>query len=157
MRQVHVKSVVWPCFLRGTKSAQRWYSHLNMKFQIARLDHIQIAAPPGCEAAAREFYGGLLGLREIPKPASLKSRGGCWFECGSQQLHTGVEPEFRPARKAHPAFAVTDLNDLRKTLLDRNIQVTEDSSLTGSHRLFVHDPWGNRLEFLESPSPDNSI
>ena len=157
MRQVHVKSVVCPCFSLGAKSAQRWYSFLNMKFQIARLDHIQIAAPPGCEAAAREFYGRLLGLREIPKPASLQSRGGCWFECGVQQLHIGVEPEFRPARKAHPAFAVTSLDDLRKTLLERNIQVTEDSSIPGTHRFFVYDPWGNRIEFLESPSLDESI
>jgi hypothetical protein len=123
-----------------------------MKFQIARLDHLQIAAPEGCESAAREFFGNLLGLREIPKPAALQSRGGCWFECGPQQLHIGVEKDFLPARKAHPAFAVTNLDDLRQALLSNNLQITDDTSIPGVRRFHAQDPWGNRLEFVESAS-----
>src|SRR5580700_5134071 len=76
---------------------------------IVRIDHVQLAAPMGCEVAAREFYGSILGLAEIDKPPSLRARGGCWFQCGAQQIHIGVEPDFRPAKKAHPAFAVSDL------------------------------------------------
>jgi len=127
-----------------------------MKFRIAHLDHVQLAAPEGCEAAAREFYGALLGLREIAKPESLQPRGGCWFECGPQQLHIGVELDFRPARKAHPAFVVNDLDDLRQALLARGIKIKEDTSIPGTRRFFAPDPWGNRLEFLESPPPKTS-
>jgi catechol 2,3-dioxygenase-like lactoylglutathione lyase family enzyme len=121
-----------------------------MKFRIARLDHIQLAAPEGCEAAAREFYGALLGLREIRKPKSLRSRSGCWFECGPQQIHIDVEPDFHPARKAHPAFVTSNLDELHQVLLARGVKVTDDASIPGSLRFFAEDPWGNRLEFLES-------
>jgi len=116
---------------------------------IARIDHVQLAAPTGCEDAAREFYGSILGLREIEKPPSLRAWGGCWFQCGDQQIHIGVETPFQPAKKAHPAFAVADLGKLRETLLARAVQIMEDDSLPGTHRFFAEDPWGNRLEFLE--------
>ena len=116
---------------------------------IARIDHVQLAAPKGCEAAAREFYGSILGLREIEKPDSLRARGGCWFQCGEQQIHIGVEPDFRPAKKAHPAFAVSDLGKLRESLTARAVKITDDSSLPDTCRFFAEDPWGNRLEFLE--------
>jgi catechol 2,3-dioxygenase-like lactoylglutathione lyase family enzyme len=116
---------------------------------LARIDHIQLAAPKGCEAAAREFYGLILGLREIEKPASLRGRGGCWFQCGDQQLHIGVEADFRAAKKAHPAFAVTDLAKLRESLAAHAVKITEDDALAGTQRFFAEDPWGNRLEFLE--------
>ena len=95
---------------------------------IARIDHVQLAAPTGCEAAAREIYGSILGLREIEKPPALRARGGCWFQCGDQQIHIGVEAPFKPAKKAHPAFAVADLGKLRETLLARAVQITEDDS-----------------------------
>jgi catechol 2,3-dioxygenase-like lactoylglutathione lyase family enzyme len=121
-----------------------------MKMRVSGLDHIQIAAPEGCEPAAREFYGSLLGLQELEKPEPLPSRGGCWFQCGTQQLHIGVEKDFRPAKKAHPAFAVGDLNDLRQALLAHGVKVTDDTSLPGTRRFFAEDPWGNRLEFLET-------
>jgi catechol 2,3-dioxygenase-like lactoylglutathione lyase family enzyme len=127
-----------------------------MKFRIAHLHHVQIAAPEGCEAAAREFYGALLGMREIRKPETLRARGGCWFECGAQQLHIGVERDFRPARKAHPAFVASDLDDLRQALLARGIKVTDDASVPGTRRFFAEDPWGNRLEFLEARPPNPS-
>lgn len=122
-----------------------------MKSRIAHLDHIQIAAPEGCEAAARDFYGALLGLLEIEKPESLRVRGGCWFQCGHQQLHIGVEKDFRPAKKAHPAFAASNLDGLRQALLARGINVADDDSIPGIRRFHTEDPWGNRLEFVESP------
>ena len=117
---------------------------------FARIDHIQLAAPKGCEDAARAFYGGLLGLREIEKPELLRGRGGCWFACGEQQIHIGVEAEFRPAKKAHPAFVVRDLVALREILIAHAVQIVDDHSLPGMRRFFAEDPWGNRLEFLEA-------
>jgi len=120
-----------------------------MKARITHLDHIQIAAPPGCEEAAKEFFGAILGLREIEKPEALRSRGGCWFECGSQQLHVGVEQDFRPAKKAHPAFVAADLDELRRELLARGCKVVEDASIPEARRFFTDDPWGNRLEIVE--------
>jgi catechol 2,3-dioxygenase-like lactoylglutathione lyase family enzyme len=119
-------------------------------FRIAHLDHLQIAAPEGCEDAAREFYGRLLGMSEIEKPSELRKRGGCWFQCGSQQLHIGVERTFQPARKAHPAFAVTNIDELRETLLAHGFVVIDDENLPGSQRFYSEDPWGNRIEFLET-------
>jgi len=115
---------------------------------VTRIDHIQIAAPAGCEEAAREFYGTVLGLKEIEKPEALRPRGGCWFECGDQQLHVGVEKNFRPAKKAHPAFVVADFDRLRKRLAKRGI-VLMDDTIPGTRRFYADDPWGNRLEFIE--------
>jgi catechol 2,3-dioxygenase-like lactoylglutathione lyase family enzyme len=119
---------------------------------VARIDHIQIAAPEGCESAARDFYGSVLGMKEIEKPAVLHARGGCWFECGSQQLHIGVERDFRAAKKAHPAFAVFHLDGLRETLQARGVTVIDDDNLPGARRFYAEDPWGNRLEFVEMPA-----
>jgi catechol 2,3-dioxygenase-like lactoylglutathione lyase family enzyme len=118
---------------------------------ILRIDHVQIAAPKGCEAAAREFYGGILKMREVEKPEALRGRGGCWFQCGEQQLHVGVESEFRAAKKAHPAFAVSDLAALRQKLTAGGARISEDDALPGVRRFYAEDPWGNRLEFLEGP------
>jgi catechol 2,3-dioxygenase-like lactoylglutathione lyase family enzyme len=130
---------------------QRWpdvsYSEVNAL--TSRIDHIQLSAPKGCERAAREFYGSILGLRELEKPASLRARGGCWFQCGDHQLHIGVESPFRPAKKAHPAFAVSDLDKLRESLLAHGVKIIDDDSLPGTRRFYAEDPWGNRLEFLE--------
>jgi len=121
----------------------------GMNSRVARIDHIQIAAPEGCESAARDFYGSVLGMKEIEKPPVLRARGGCWFECGSQQFHIGVERDFRPSRKAHPAFAVFDLNELREAMKARGVNVVEDDNLPGTRRFYAEDPWGNRLEFVE--------
>jgi catechol 2,3-dioxygenase-like lactoylglutathione lyase family enzyme len=120
-----------------------------MKFRVAHVDHVQIAAPEGCEAAAREFYGAVLGMKEIEKPSVLRARGGCWFQCGAQQLHLGVERDFRPAKKAHPAFAVFNLDELREALTRRGVAVADDDNLLDEHRFYAEDPWGNRLEFIE--------
>jgi catechol 2,3-dioxygenase-like lactoylglutathione lyase family enzyme len=121
----------------------------GMSSQVARIDHVQIAAPEGCEAAAREFYGAVLGMREIEKPPLLRARGGCWFECGAHQLHVGVERDFRPARKAHPAFTVFNLDELRETLIKRGVALVDDDALPNERRFYADDPWGNRLEFIE--------
>lgn len=120
-----------------------------MNARVLRIDHIQIAAPAGCEPAAREFYCSILGMKELEKPPVLRERGGCWFECGSQQLHIGVEKEFHPAKKAHPAFAVLDLDELRETLKTRGITAIDDDNFPGARRFYAEDPWGNRLEFIE--------
>ena len=117
---------------------------------VARIDHIQIAAPEGCESAAREFYGSLLGMKELEKPSVLRARGGCWFACGSQQVHIGVERNFQPARKAHSAFAVPDLDKLRERLNARGVPIVEDDNLPGTRRFYAEDPWGNRIEFVEA-------
>ena len=118
--------------------------------RISGIDHVQIAAPHGCEKAAREFYGALLGFEEIAKPEALRGRGGCWFRCGVQQLHIGVEKDFCPARKAHPAFAVTGLDELKAALLKCGLAVQDDDNIPGTRRFYAEDPWGNRLEFVET-------
>jgi len=116
---------------------------------LTDIDHVQIAAPQGCEAAARRFYGELLQLEEIQKPEPLRARGGCWFRVGSRQLHIGVEDPFSPATKAHPAFTVVDIDDLYNRLLTAGVNCAWDSSLNGVRRFYATDPWGNRLEFTE--------
>ena len=103
---------------------------------------MQLAAPPGCEEAARRFFGDVLGMREVEKPPELAARGGVWFE----RLHIGVEEDFRPARKAHPAFVVDDLDALAARLGD----VQWDEALPGVRRFYAADPWGNRLEFVQA-------
>ena len=110
---------------------------------------MQITAPPGCEAAARKFFGELLGMQEIPKPQALRERGGVWFDCGAQQLHVGVEKDFSPNRKAHPAIAVTNLAALKQKLLAAGVAVVEDENVSGSERFYASDPFGNRIEFIE--------
>jgi catechol 2,3-dioxygenase-like lactoylglutathione lyase family enzyme len=89
-------------------------------------------------------------MPEVQKPETLRARGGCWFQCGQQQLHVGVEAEFRPAKKAHPAFEVDDLEALRQRLAGAGVKLTEDDALPGTRRFYAEDPWGNRLEFLEA-------
>jgi catechol 2,3-dioxygenase-like lactoylglutathione lyase family enzyme len=116
---------------------------------VQRLDHVQLAMPPGGEARAREFYQGVLGIPEVPKPPDMAKRGGCWFENGGLKVHLGVEPEFRPARKAHPAFIVSDLTALVALFRSAGSPVTEDRSLEGYYRIFVQDPFGNRIELME--------
>ena len=121
-----------------------------MSSGVSRIDHIQIAAPEGCDSAARDFYGSLLGMKELEKPPVLRARGGCWFQCGSQQVHIGVEKNFIPAQKAHPAFAVRDLDKLRETLQAHGFPIVPDDDLPGIRRFYSDDPWGNRIEFLEA-------
>src|SRR5579872_6060298 len=111
---------------------------------VTDIDHVQIAAPKGCEAAARRFFGALLALEEIEKPEALRARGGCWFRVGSRQLHIGVEEDFRPANKAHPAFAVANIDKLFKLLVDAQVSCKWEAH-DGVRRFYASDPWGNRL------------
>jgi Glyoxalase-like domain len=114
------------------------------------LDHVQIAAPPGSEPAARGFFGELIGLEELDKPAPLRSRGGAWFRLGERQIHIGVEPNFEPARKAHVALRVApaELDGLAARLTAAGAPVIWDNGLPGERRFYSEDPWGNRIEFL---------
>ena len=116
---------------------------------IVGIDHVQLAAPAGCEIEARGFFGGVLGLREIHKPETLAGRGGVWFACGAQELHVGVESDFHPAHKAHPASRVEGLEELRGRLEEAGIHAIEDDALPGTRRFYAQDPFGNRLEFTE--------
>jgi len=124
------------------------------------IDHVQLAAPAGCEAEARHFFGELLGLRELPKPAALALRGGLWFQCGAQQqLHIGIEANFRAAKKAHPAFRMTDeasLEALKVRLETAGVPTREDRQISDSARFFADDPWGNRLEFVAARREDDA-
>lgn len=116
---------------------------------LLALHHVQLAMPAGGEPAARAFYTTLLGLPEVPKPAALQGRGGLWFERGALRLHLGVEEPFTPARKAHPAFAVRGLAALARRLEKAGHPPRAEIHLPGMVRLYVDDPFGNRLELLE--------
>ncbi len=120
---------------------------------LKAIDHVQLAIPAGGEDAARAFYAGVLGLVEQPKPTELAGRGGCWFE-GAVKVHCGVEEPFRPARKAHIAFRVDDVRGLADLARLKNFEVVEGGDLPGHERVFVFDPFGNRLEFLRAVDLD---
>lgn len=113
------------------------------------LHHLQIAMPEGGEELARHFYRDLLDIPEVEKPENLRKRGGCWFERGDLRVHLGVEKDFRPARKAHPAFLVADLAALTDRLRAAKVSVVDDEPLEGYERIYAADPFGNRIEFLE--------
>ena len=120
-----------------------------MKPLVRSILHVQIAIPVGGEDEARAFYEGLLGLVEVAKPPELAKRGGCWFElpegtCG--QLHMGADPDFRPAKKGHVAFAVSDVSELAGRARSRGCEVVSDTA-DGTERVYIYDPFGNRLEF----------
>jgi catechol 2,3-dioxygenase-like lactoylglutathione lyase family enzyme len=121
---------------------------------LQAIDHVQLAIPVGGEEAARGFYGALLGLAEKPKPAGLAGRGGCWFEDGGLKVHLGVEEPFRPARKAHVAFRVDDVAGLAARARAGGFEVADDRQLPGQERVFIFDPFGNRLEFLRPTDPN---
>jgi catechol 2,3-dioxygenase-like lactoylglutathione lyase family enzyme len=116
---------------------------------VRRLDHVLLAMPAGRESEARQFYRDVLGIPEAVKPPDLAARGGCWFEDGELKIHLGVEKNFIPARKAHPAFLVDDLAGLQVALVKAGHAVAHDVPLQGYDRIFVDDPFGNRIELLE--------
>ena len=113
------------------------------------IDHVQLAMPPGEEQKARGFYRDLLRMTELPKPAELAKRGGCWFGSGGVQLHLGVESDFRPAKKAHPALRCGDYAALVQRLRDSGVEVREPEDIPGVRRCHVHDPFGNRIELID--------
>jgi catechol 2,3-dioxygenase-like lactoylglutathione lyase family enzyme len=119
-----------------------------MGFEIVALDHVQLAMPPGREDEAEAFYAGLLGFERLPKPAALAARGGCWFARGTTAVHLGVEEDFRPARKAHPAFVVRDLADLEAVLGAAGVEVRPNPDREPGLGAYVDDPFGNRIEFM---------
>ena len=116
---------------------------------LTGLDHVQLAMPAGEEDRAVAFYEGLLGLSRVPKPPNLAARGGCWFERGAVRVHLGVDPDFRPARKAHPALLVDGLAELAARLAAAGVEARHEEPLPGFDRVYVDDPFGNRIELLE--------
>lgn len=121
-------------------------------FRLVGIDHVQLAIPAGGEARARAFYVDLLGMTEVPKPAALAQRGGCWFSGGGVSLHVGVEEPFAPARKAHPAVLVDGLDALAERLAAAGCAVRWSDEVPGVRRFHSDDPFGNRLEMVESGS-----
>lgn len=119
---------------------------------IEGLHHVQLAMPAGREADAVAFYAGVLGMTEVQKPDHLAVRGGCWFESGSAVVHLGVDPEFRPATKAHPALLTDDLAAVVRSVERAGSAVITDQPLEGFQRVYVLDPFGNRIELLQ-PEP----
>ncbi len=124
---------------------------MTEKPEFLRIDHVQLAAPTGSEEKAREFFGAILGMTEIPKSENLQRRGGVWFQVGLNQLHIGMQNamNFHPNKKAHPAFEVNDLQILRQRLRSAGIPVNCDEPMEGADRLYTEDPYGNRLEFIQ--------
>jgi catechol 2,3-dioxygenase-like lactoylglutathione lyase family enzyme len=118
--------------------------------KVVGIDHVQLAFPPGGEAAARAFYGGVLGLTEIAKPEVMRARGGMWFQAGPAQLHLGVEPEMRPSLKAHPALVVTELDGWIARLLAAGRRWQASDEIPGVRRGHTTDPFGNRIELIEA-------
>ena len=119
-----------------------------MKINFNRLNHVQVCIPRGTESEAREFYGGLLGLREIEKPKALRENGGLWFEVADIQLHVGVEDVVAPSKR-HPAFEVEDAVGIRKFLDENGVRTRDEPSLPGIRRFSFYDPFGNRIELME--------
>lgn len=119
------------------------------RMAILAMHHVQLAMPAGQEDAARVFYSDVLGFEELKKPDHLTRRGGAWFRSGSAELHLGIDHEFHPAKKAHPAFLVSDLDQLAEKCVAAGHAVVSDEPLDGFNRLYVSDPFGNRIELLE--------
>lgn len=121
--------------------------------ELIGLDHVQLAMPAGAEAEAEAFYSGVLGIPRVPKPEILEERGGCWFERPGLRLHLGVESDFRPARKAHPAIAVRDLPAVINRLRAAGLVVSAGDEVAGMDQAYVDDPFGNRIEFIQRTGP----
>ena len=117
--------------------------------QFLEINHVQLAMPAGEEAMAEAFYADILGLSRLEKPEELRARGGCWFGAPHFQVHLGVDPNFTPARKAHPAFLVSSLDALQQRLEGAGVEIIWDTQILDYRRFYVADPFGNRLEFLE--------
>ncbi len=121
-------------------------------YSFTRVHHVQLSIPPGGEDASRAFWRDALGMRELTKPPVLAARGGCWFSGGGVEVHVGVEAQFAPARKAHPALLVAGLKDLAARLEEYGLAPEWDDDFPGYDRFYAHDPFGNRIEFLEAES-----
>jgi catechol 2,3-dioxygenase-like lactoylglutathione lyase family enzyme len=135
---------VWGTTARGLRH--------NRPVPVRALDHVQLAMPPGEEARATAFYETLLGIARVAKPDHLAGRGGCWFESGAVKIHLGVDADFRPARKAHPALIVDGLDRLVETLSGAGVAVEAAEELEGRRHVYLDDPFGNRVELIEPAS-----
>lgn len=120
--------------------------------KVLQIDHVQLAMPAGGEDRARSFYGDALGMEEIPKPQALAGRGGCWFASGAAQVHLGIEEDFRPAKKAHPALVVKGLAEILAKCKAAGLPARPDVEIDGRKRVHIWDPFGNRLELIEAKS-----
>jgi catechol 2,3-dioxygenase-like lactoylglutathione lyase family enzyme len=120
----------------------------SRKPEFVSIDHVQLAMPAGEEAIARSFFCDVLGMAEIPKPAELAKRGGCWFQSGDVQVHLGVEADFCPAKKAHPALRCKNYDALLANLAAKGVQAEEANDIPGVRRCHIHDPFGNRIELV---------
>ncbi|PLS15940.1 glyoxalase [Bacillus sp. M6-12] len=120
-----------------------------MEFVFKSVHHIQMAAPKGSEDSYRRFFGEILGLAELEKPEELQKRGGVWFGFGNYQIHIGIEEPFSPAKKAHPGLEIENLPALIDRLNEHKIEFIEDGKLPGARRIYLNDPFGNRIELLE--------
>ncbi|WP_433927570.1 VOC family protein [Sorangium cellulosum] len=121
-----------------------------MPFTFVRIDHVQLAMPPGQEPRAAAFYRDVLGMEEVPKPEPLASRGGAWFRAGTVVVHLGVERDFQPARKAHPGLVVNGIDDLAAALRAAGHDVRWSDELPEVRRFHTDDPFGNRIEIIEN-------
>ena len=121
-----------------------------MRFTIIGLDHVQLAMPPGQESEAEAFYAGFLGFVRIPKPEPMAGRGGCWFASGPVAVHLGVEDDFRPARKAHPALVVRDLAGLVAAAAAARLEVRPNPDQPDGAGYYIDDPFGNRIELIDA-------
>jgi catechol 2,3-dioxygenase-like lactoylglutathione lyase family enzyme len=120
--------------------------------RITGLDHVQLAMPAGGEDAADGFYRDLLGFEVIPKPEPLAARGGRWYAIGHTRLHLGVEVDFHPARKAHPALVVDGIDELAAQLARAGTEPRWEDDQPGMRHCYVDDPFGNRIELIASPT-----
>jgi catechol 2,3-dioxygenase-like lactoylglutathione lyase family enzyme len=118
--------------------------------KVLAIDHVQLAMPAGKEEQARGFYTDVLGMQETPKPEALAGRGGCWFFSGAAQVHLGVEADFRPTKKAHPALVVEGLDEILNRCERAGLPFQPDAEINGQRRVHVFDPFGNRLELIEA-------
>jgi catechol 2,3-dioxygenase-like lactoylglutathione lyase family enzyme len=125
--------------------------------EIVGIDHVQLSMPPGGEEQARAFYGEVLGLREVEKPAELAGRGGCWFANDRVAIHLGAESGFRSLAKAHPALLVGDLAAARPALQVAGVPTEDDDSGLAIRRCYVRDPFGNRLELVDAADAGFSL
>ena len=140
--------VARPAGAAGASAAQAEDGRRVM-VRLVGVDHVQLSIPEGAEDRARGFYGEILGLREVAKPAALADRGGCWFAGPGVAIHLGVEPGFRPLAKAHPALLVCDLEAARGALTAAGVAIEEDDSGLPVRRCYVRDPFGNRIELVD--------
>ncbi|WP_449354154.1 VOC family protein [Virgibacillus natechei] len=120
-----------------------------MNFYFEAIDHVRLAAPVGSEDEARGFFRDVLGFEEMEKPATFQDEGGVWFRSGNVHVHIGSDDPFTPAKRAHPAFHVKNLEAMKEHLAAKNVDFRVDDRLPGANRFYVNDPFGNRIEFLE--------